>query len=57
MQEGFEPSESQKKRMSKVQQAAKFDTEDDWDLIRAKLEVNRDILPDIEGEDFSQKVV
>ena len=53
MQEGLEPSEGQKKRMSRVQQAAKFYTKDEWDLIGAKLEVNRDILPDIKGEEFS----
>lgn len=33
--------------MAEVQQAAKFYTEEDWDLIRAKLEANRKILADI----------
>ncbi|PWA96005.1 putative 2,3-bisphosphoglycerate-independent phosphoglycerate mutase 2 [Artemisia annua] len=42
--------------MEEVQQAAKFYTYDDWDLIRVKLEANRDILANIEGGDYVKKM-
>ncbi|GKC66876.1 hypothetical protein Tco_1099474 [Tanacetum coccineum] len=44
LQEELELSEAQKKRMAQVQEATQFYTEEDWDIIRAK----------IAGEDVSE---
>ncbi|GJU22566.1 hypothetical protein Tco_1155908 [Tanacetum coccineum] len=43
VQDELELSETQKKRMAQVQEAAKYYTEEDWDSVRAKLEANRDL--------------
>ncbi|GJS31148.1 putative ribonuclease H-like domain-containing protein [Tanacetum coccineum] len=52
----------QKKRRAKVQFKAQHYTDEDWDLIRAKIEANADLLKsmlgsDLQGEDFSKKMV
>ncbi|GKE72012.1 hypothetical protein Tco_1530084, partial [Tanacetum coccineum] len=54
LQEELELSEAQKKRMSQVQEAAQFYTEEDWDIIRAILEANADLVKEIAGEDVSE---
>ncbi|GKA78833.1 hypothetical protein Tco_0785370, partial [Tanacetum coccineum] len=48
--------------MAQVQEAAKYYTEEDWDLVRAKLEVNRDLSNkvlsiDFSSDDFAKKMV
>ncbi|GJW68813.1 hypothetical protein Tco_0123237 [Tanacetum coccineum] len=54
LQEELELSEAQKKRMAQVQEAAQFNTEEDWDTIRAKIEANADLVKEIAGEDVSE---
>ncbi|GJT27868.1 hypothetical protein Tco_0908143 [Tanacetum coccineum] len=62
LQEELELSESQKKRMAQVQEAAQFYTEEDWDTIWAKLEANADLVKEIadkiksEAESCSENV-
>ncbi|GJT42164.1 ribonuclease H-like domain-containing protein [Tanacetum coccineum] len=43
LQEELELSEAQKKRMAQVQEAAQFYTEENWDIIWAKLEANANL--------------
>ncbi|GJW24817.1 putative ribonuclease H-like domain-containing protein [Tanacetum coccineum] len=43
IQEEQELSEQQQKRKAKVQEAAQFYTEEDWDTIKAKLEANAEL--------------
>ncbi|GKD85341.1 hypothetical protein Tco_1356495, partial [Tanacetum coccineum] len=57
-----ELSEQQKKRKAKVQKAAQYYTEEDWDTIRAKLEANAELTKSLQGEsmtseDFSKRMV
>ncbi|GKD48145.1 putative ribonuclease H-like domain-containing protein, partial [Tanacetum coccineum] len=57
-----ELSEQQKKRKPKVQEAAQFYTEEDWDTIRSKLEVNAELTKSLQGEsmtseDFAKRMV
>ncbi|GJZ99784.1 hypothetical protein Tco_0672335 [Tanacetum coccineum] len=54
LQEELELSEAQKKRMTQVQKAAQFYTEEDWDTIRSKLEANAYLVKEIAGEDVSE---
>ncbi|GJR21813.1 hypothetical protein Tco_0970340 [Tanacetum coccineum] len=48
-----ELSEQQKKRKAKVQEAAQYYTEEDWDTIRAKLEANAELIKSLQGENVS----
>ncbi|GJV90587.1 hypothetical protein Tco_1538400 [Tanacetum coccineum] len=62
MQDELELSETQKNRMAQVQEAAKYYTEEDWDLVRAKLEASRDLSSkvlsiDFSSDDFAKKMV
>ncbi|GJX09164.1 hypothetical protein Tco_0199023 [Tanacetum coccineum] len=62
MQDELELSETQKNRMAQVQEAAKYYTEEDWDLIRAKREASRDLSNkvlsiDFSSDDFAKKMV
>ncbi|GJV38585.1 hypothetical protein Tco_1411062 [Tanacetum coccineum] len=62
VQDELELSETQKKRMAQVQEAAKYYTEEDWDSVRAKLEANRDLSSkvlsiDFSSDDFAKKMV
>ncbi|GKD29449.1 hypothetical protein Tco_1240227 [Tanacetum coccineum] len=57
-----ELNEQQKKRKAQVQFEAQHYTNEDWDLIRAKIEANaqlsRSMLgSDLQGEDFAKKMV
>ncbi|GJR32620.1 putative ribonuclease H-like domain-containing protein [Tanacetum coccineum] len=57
-----ELNEQQKKRKAKVQFEAQHYTDEDWDLIRAKIEVNAELSKsmlgsDLQGEDFAKKMV
>ncbi|GKA42889.1 putative ribonuclease H-like domain-containing protein [Tanacetum coccineum] len=47
------PTKTQKNRMAQVQEAAKYYTEEDWDLVRAKLKANRDLSSKVLSIDFS----
>ncbi|GJV52181.1 hypothetical protein Tco_1447922 [Tanacetum coccineum] len=53
MQDELEQSETQKNRMAQVQEAVKYYTEEDWDLVRAKLEASRDLSSKVLSIDFS----
>ncbi|GJW19580.1 hypothetical protein Tco_0027016 [Tanacetum coccineum] len=53
VQEEQELSEQQLKRKAKVQEAAQFYTEEDWDTIRAKLEANTEVVKSLQGESIS----
>ncbi|GJS22978.1 hypothetical protein Tco_0451610 [Tanacetum coccineum] len=57
-----ELTEQQKKRKAQVQFEAQFYTNEDWDLIRAKLEANTELTKsmlgsELQGEDFAKKMV
>ncbi|GKA76685.1 hypothetical protein Tco_0783146 [Tanacetum coccineum] len=57
-----ELNEQQKKRKAQVQFEAQHYTNEDWDLIRAKLEANAELSKsmlgsELQGEDFAQKMV
>ncbi|GKC75694.1 retrovirus-related pol polyprotein from transposon TNT 1-94, partial [Tanacetum coccineum] len=57
-----ELNEQQKKRRSQVQFEAQHYTNEDWDLIRAKIEANAELSKsmlgsDLQGEDFAKKMV
>ncbi|GJY83083.1 hypothetical protein Tco_0496459, partial [Tanacetum coccineum] len=57
-----ELSEQQKKRRAQVQFEAQHYTDEDWDLIRAKIEANAELSKsmlgsDLQGEDFAKKMV
>ncbi|GJX58069.1 hypothetical protein Tco_0289459 [Tanacetum coccineum] len=57
-----ELNEQQKKRKSQVQFEAQHYTNEDWDLIRAKLEANAELSKSMlgseaQGEDFAKKMV
>ncbi|GJX72654.1 hypothetical protein Tco_0309825 [Tanacetum coccineum] len=45
-------SEQQKKRKAQVQFEAQFYTEEDWDVIKAKLEANAELTKDVLGKEF-----
>ncbi|GJZ59492.1 hypothetical protein Tco_0615308 [Tanacetum coccineum] len=52
----------QKKRKAQVQFEAQYYTNEDWDLIRAKLEANAELSKsmlgsELQGEDFAKKMV
>ncbi|GJV06341.1 hypothetical protein Tco_1343997 [Tanacetum coccineum] len=58
----FEMSEQQRKRAAKVQQQAQYYTEEDWDLIRARMEASTELRKsvfgtDIDAEDYAKKMV
>ncbi|GJW56821.1 ribonuclease H-like domain-containing protein [Tanacetum coccineum] len=58
----LELSETLKNRIAQVQEAAKYYTEENWDLVRAKLEANRDLSSkvlsiDFSSDDFAKKMV
>ncbi|GJS04465.1 hypothetical protein Tco_0320973 [Tanacetum coccineum] len=55
IQEEQELSEQQQKRKAKVQEAAQFYTEEDWDTIRAKLEANAELTKSLQGENVSSE--
>ncbi|GJS61063.1 hypothetical protein Tco_0655847 [Tanacetum coccineum] len=62
VQEEQELSEQQLKRKVEVQKAAQFYTEEDWDIIRAKLEANTEVVKSLQGEsisndDFAKRMV
>ncbi|GKE55332.1 hypothetical protein Tco_1494517 [Tanacetum coccineum] len=48
-------TKQQKKRKAQVQFEAQFYTEEDWDTIRAKLEVNAELLKDVLGQDLLEQ--
>ncbi|GKF49424.1 hypothetical protein Tco_0142675, partial [Tanacetum coccineum] len=53
---------AQKKRKAQVQFEAQHYTDEDWDLIRAKIEANAELSKsmlgsDLQGEDFAKKMV
>ncbi|GJR19048.1 hypothetical protein Tco_0967575 [Tanacetum coccineum] len=55
-------TEQQKKRKAQVQFEAQFYTNEDWDLIRAKLEANTELSKsmlgrELQGEDFAKRMV
>ncbi|GJU45540.1 retrovirus-related pol polyprotein from transposon TNT 1-94 [Tanacetum coccineum] len=55
-------NEQQKKRRAQVQFEAQHYTDEDWDLIRAKIEANAELSKsmlgsDLQGEDFAKKMV
>ncbi|GJS05843.1 putative ribonuclease H-like domain-containing protein [Tanacetum coccineum] len=57
-----ELSEQQKKRKAQVQFEAQHYTNEDWDLIRAKIEANAELSKsmlgsELQGEDFAKKMV
>ncbi|GJU19030.1 hypothetical protein Tco_1146996, partial [Tanacetum coccineum] len=57
-----ELTEQQKKRKAQVQFEAQFYTNEDWDLIRAKLEANTELSKsmlgsELQGEDFAKRMV
>ncbi|GJX44955.1 hypothetical protein Tco_0261631 [Tanacetum coccineum] len=57
-----ELTEQQKKRKAQVQFEAQYYTNEDWDLIRAKLEANAELSKsmlgsELQGEDFAKKMV
>ncbi|GKE89278.1 hypothetical protein Tco_1566753, partial [Tanacetum coccineum] len=57
-----ELNEQQKKRRAQVQFEAQHYTDEDWDLIRAKIEANTELSKsmlgsDLQGEDFAKKMV
>ncbi|GJZ23801.1 hypothetical protein Tco_0561260 [Tanacetum coccineum] len=62
IQEEQELYEQQQKRKAKVQEAAQYYTEEDWDTIRAKLEANAKLIKSHQGEsmtgdDFPKRIV
>ncbi|GJV74819.1 hypothetical protein Tco_1506403 [Tanacetum coccineum] len=57
-----ELNEQQKKRRAQVQFEAQHYTDEDWDLIRAKIKANAELSKsmlgsDLQGEDFAKKMV
>ncbi|GJZ99958.1 hypothetical protein Tco_0672509 [Tanacetum coccineum] len=57
-----ELNKQQKKRKAQVQFEAQHYTDEDWDLIRAKIEANAELSKsmlgsDLQGEDFAKKMV
>ncbi|GJR90180.1 hypothetical protein Tco_0214191 [Tanacetum coccineum] len=57
-----ELNEQQKKRKAQVQFEAQHYTDEDWDLIRAKIEANAELSKsmlgsELQGEDFAKKMV
>ncbi|GKF17676.1 hypothetical protein Tco_0062594, partial [Tanacetum coccineum] len=61
-QEEEELNEQQKKRRAQVQFEAQHYTDEDWDLIRAKIKANAELSKsmlgnDLQGEDFAKKMV
>ncbi|GJR36480.1 hypothetical protein Tco_1212164 [Tanacetum coccineum] len=57
-----ELNEQQKKRKAQVQFEAQHYTDEDWDLIKAKIEANAELSKsmlgsDLQGEDFAKKMV
>ncbi|GJY81262.1 hypothetical protein Tco_0494013 [Tanacetum coccineum] len=57
-----ELNEQQKERRAQVQFEAQHYTDEDWDLIRAKIEANAELSKsvlgsDLQGEDFAKKMV
>ncbi|GJT05781.1 hypothetical protein Tco_0840243 [Tanacetum coccineum] len=57
-----ELNEEQKQRRAQVQFKAQHYTDEDWDLIRAKIEANAELSKsmlgsDLQGEDFAKKMV
>ncbi|GJT21878.1 retrovirus-related pol polyprotein from transposon TNT 1-94 [Tanacetum coccineum] len=48
-------SEQQKKRKAQVQFEDQYYTEEDWDAIRAKLEVNAELTKDVLGKDLPEQ--
>ncbi|GJW70215.1 hypothetical protein Tco_0127132, partial [Tanacetum coccineum] len=62
MKEEPELIDQQKKRMAQVQFEAQYYTKEDWDVIRAKLEANAELVKDELGkdlpeEDFAKRMV
>ncbi|GJT50016.1 hypothetical protein Tco_0976173 [Tanacetum coccineum] len=62
IQEEQELSEQQLKRKAKVQKATQYYIEEDWDIIKAKLEANAKLTKSLQGEsmtgeDFAKRMV
>ncbi|GJW29425.1 putative ribonuclease H-like domain-containing protein [Tanacetum coccineum] len=58
----FEMSEQQRKRAAEVQEQAQYYIEEDWDLIRARMEASTELRKsvfgtDIDAEDYAKKMV
>ncbi|GJS42542.1 hypothetical protein Tco_0567585 [Tanacetum coccineum] len=58
----LEMTEQQRKRATEVQQQAQYYTEEDWDLIRARMEASTELRKsvfgtDIDAEDYAKKMV
>ncbi|GJR77018.1 hypothetical protein Tco_0089383 [Tanacetum coccineum] len=47
--------DQQKQIMAQVQFEAQYYTEEDWDVIRAKIEANAELVKNIQGEDLSKE--
>ncbi|GJW73290.1 hypothetical protein Tco_0132660 [Tanacetum coccineum] len=57
VQDELELPETQKNRMTQVQEAAKYYTEEDWDSVRAKLKANKDLSSKVLSIDFSSDIL
>ncbi|GJY84225.1 hypothetical protein Tco_0497601 [Tanacetum coccineum] len=55
MEEETEMTVQQKQRMAQVQFEAQYYTKEDWDIIRAKLEANAELVKNMHGEDLSEE--
>ncbi|GKA11945.1 hypothetical protein Tco_0691491 [Tanacetum coccineum] len=55
MEEETEMADQQKQRMAQVQFEAQYYTEEDWDVIRAKLEANAELVENMQGEGLSEE--
>ncbi|GJV06763.1 retrovirus-related pol polyprotein from transposon TNT 1-94 [Tanacetum coccineum] len=55
MEEETEMTDQQKQRMAQVQFEAQYYTEEDWDVIRAKLEANAELVKNMQGEGLSEE--
>ncbi|GJT80406.1 hypothetical protein Tco_1054748 [Tanacetum coccineum] len=55
IEEETEMTNQQKQRMAQVQFEAQYYTEEDWDVIKAKLEVNAKLVKNMQGEDLSEE--
>ncbi|GJS55191.1 hypothetical protein Tco_0628553 [Tanacetum coccineum] len=57
MQEEQEMTKQKKKRQAKVLESAKYDTEEDWDIIRANVESNAELSKILLGENEHGKTL
>ncbi|GKA98294.1 hypothetical protein Tco_0826231 [Tanacetum coccineum] len=55
MEEETDVTNQQKQRMAQVQFEAQYYIEEDWDVIRAKLEANAELVKNMQGEGLSEE--